>query len=189
MTCARAMAALGGVVLVALILMTCLSVLGRELGAFFQSDVLRSHAPALAGWLSGLGIGAVYGDFELVEAGVAFCIFAFLPLCHLTGAHATVNILAERFSGKAQRLLAALIAVLFAAVMVAVAVQLWGGMQSKLRSGTTSALIEFPIWWAYAACMAGAVLAAAVAVFLAAVRCAEAWFGVVLISATEGRAP
>jgi len=187
MASARAMATLGGVVLLALIVMTCLSVLGRELGALLQSDRLQGYA--LAGWLQGLGIGAVYGDIELVEAGVAFCIFAFLPLCHLTGAHATVDILAERFPVRVQRLLAACIAVLFAAVMAAIAVQLFAGMQSKVRSGQTSALIEFPIWWAYAACLAGAVLAAVVAVYLAAVRCAEAWLGVALIAGRDGAAP
>lgn len=179
MASARALAALGGAVLLALIGVTCVSVLGRELGAALQSDMLRNDA--LAGWLRGLGIGAVYGDFELVEAGVAFCIFAFLPLCHLTGSHATVDILAARFSGRAQRVLASAIAVVFAAVMVVIAVQLWGGMLSKMRSGRTSALIEFPIWWAYAACMAGAGLAAVVAVYLAAVRCAEAWTGLPIL--------
>ncbi|MBT8410735.1 MAG: TRAP transporter small permease [Octadecabacter sp.] len=186
MASARAMAALGGAVLVALVVMTCLSVLGRELGALLQSDALQGYA--LAGWVRGLGIGAVYGDFELVEAGVAFCIFAFLPLCHLTGGHATVDILAERFPRGAQRVLAALIAVVFAAVMVVIAVQLFAGMLSMRGSGRTSALIEFPIWWAYAGCMAGAALAAVVAVYLAAVRCAEAWLGVALIADSESGA-
>lgn len=188
MACARALAALGGVVLLALIGMTCLSVLGRELGAFFQSDGLQGFAPALAGWLQGLGFGAVYGDFELVEAGVAFCIFAFLPLCHLTGAHATVDILADRFPARVQRVLAAAIAVVYAAVMAVIAVQLFVGMLSMRGSGRTSALIEFPIWWAYAACLIGAAMSAVVAVYLAALRCAEAWSGVAVIVDREGGA-
>jgi hypothetical protein len=36
--------------------------------------------------------GPVKGDFEVVEAGIAFSIFAFLPICQLHGGHATVDI-------------------------------------------------------------------------------------------------
>lgn len=170
---ARLTAALGGAVLVALVVLVCASVLGRAANTLLQSDGVQGAAPAMAAWLLGLGVGGVYGDYELVEAGMAFCIFAFLPLCHLTGQHATVDIVADRFAAPVQRVLAACIAVMFAAVMVTIAVQLSGGMHSKYLAGQTSPLIGFPVWWAYAACLWGAALAAVVAVYLAAVRCGQ----------------
>lgn len=168
---ARFMAILGGVVLTALVLMTCLSVLGR-----FLSDVLHAWPfddTAFADWALGLGIGPINGDFELIEAGMAFCIFAFLPLTQLSGGHASVDILTSRFGLTVNRVLALLWSLLFAGVMVLIAWQLWQGTQDKMRYGETTYLIQFPIWWPYSAALAGAAVTALVAVYVAVVRCAE----------------
>ena len=173
----RLMAALGGAVLVVLILMTCVSILGRGLNTALHGDWVQDLAPTLAETALRWGIGPVNGDFEMVEAGVAFAIFAFLPLCHLTGSHATVDIFTSRLPRRLALWLDAVIAGVFAAIMVLIAVQLGSGMMGKVRSGQTTFLIEFPIWWAYAASLAGAGLAAVVAVYLAAVRAAEAVTG------------
>lgn len=147
----RVMAYLGGVMLTLLIVMTCLSIAGRSMNGLF-------------------GAGPITGDFELVEAGVAFAIFAFLPLCQITGNHATVDVFTQRLSPRADRILQMCIDLLFAAVLVVIAVQLFAGMQSKLRSGQTSFLIEFPVWWGYAACMIGAGISALVSVYIAGMR-------------------
>ena len=168
---ARTMAILGGLVLCALIVMTCLSVLGR-----FLNGVL--HGPGFAGtgfadWALGLGIGPVNGDFELIEAGMAFCIFAFLPITQLSGGHAAVDILTDRFGVAANRVLAVLWSWLFAAVMILIAWQLWQGTEAKMRYGETTYLIQFPIWWAYAAALVGAVATSLVAVFVALARAVE----------------
>ena len=173
----RLMAALGGVVLVALILMTCVSVLGRGLNTALHGDWMQSVLPGLAERALAFGVGPVNGDFEMVEAGVAFAIFAFLPLCHLTGSHATVDIFTSKLPRRLALALEAVIALVFAAVMVLIAVQLGSGMAGKIRSGQTTFLIEFPVWWAYAASLAGAGLAALVAVYMAVVRAAEAATG------------
>jgi len=169
----RLMAYLGGVMLVALIVLTCVSVLGRTLNGFLHGDFMESTAPGFAQLALALGVGPVNGDFELVEAGVAFAIFAFLPLCHLTMGHATVDVFTSRMSVRTNRVLQMISAVLFAGVMVLIAVQLFAGMQSKMASGQTTFLIEFPIWWAYAASMLGAALAAVVAVYLGVMRVLE----------------
>ena len=168
---ARVMAILGGLVLTGLIVMTCVSILGR-----FMNGVL--HGPlfdgsAFAEWALGLGIGPINGDFELIEAGMAFCIFAFLPIAQLTGGHASVDIVTARFGTVANRILALLWSLLFAGVMVLIAWQLWQGTVAKMRYGETTYLIQFPIWWAYAAALAGAVATAFVALYVAAVRIAE----------------
>lgn len=183
---ARMSAILGGIVLTALILMVCVSVAGRALNGFLHGGFMTSVAPGLAAWLLDLGVGPVNGDFELVEAGVAFAIFAFLPLCQLTNGHAAVDIFANMFPRWLDRTLRTLTEVLFAAVLILISERLYDGMLSKMRFGETTFLIQFPIWWAYAASFAGSVVTAAVAVYVAAVRLVEYVTGRDLLPAGEG---
>lgn len=182
----RGMAVLGGIMLCLLIVLTCVSVVGRTLNGVLHSDMVESLAPALATWLLDLGIGPVNGDFELVEAGVAFSIFAFLPLCQISGTHASVDIFTSRFSPRAMRVLRWATDILFAGVLVLIAVQLLGGMQSKLRSGQTTLLLEFPLWWAYALSLTGAIVAAMVGLYLALMRSLEMIQGETILPADLG---
>ena len=70
---AAALAVAGGLVLVALIVMTCLSIAGR---AMFSAPLP--------------------GDFELVEIGCAVAVFAFLPYCQITGGNVVVDFFTAR---------------------------------------------------------------------------------------------
>jgi TRAP-type C4-dicarboxylate transport system permease small subunit len=135
---ARLCALAGGLVLSALILMTCLSVAGRA--------------------LSGLGLGPVPGDFELVEAGIAFCVFAFLPLCQISSGHATVDILTSALPRQANRLLVAFWEVLMALAVALIAWRLFVGAGGKVANGEVTLLLQFPVWWAYAACLVPAAI-------------------------------
>lgn len=161
----RAMALIGGLVLLALVVLVCVSITGRALNGMLHG-LDAGWAQALLDW----GIGPVTGDFELVEAGMAFAIFAFLPLCQITGAHASVDVFTAKLPPRFLRVLKALIEVLFAAVLIIIAVQLYEGTHSKLRSGQTTFLLQFPIWWAYAASLVAAILAAGVACYAALLR-------------------
>ena len=174
---ARACAVLGGLALSALIVLTCLSIAGRSLNSLLHGEAAQSLAPGLANALLALGVGPIDGDFELVEAGMAFAIFAFLPLCQLEGAHASVDVFTSRLPLRANRFLRAAIETVFAVVLVLIAVQLFAGMQSKLRSGQTTFLLQFPVWWGYAAGLAGAAVAALVSVYVAFARLVEAATG------------
>jgi len=167
------MAYLGGAMLVALIFLTCASVIGRSMNGFFYSDFAAQFIPGFAEWALELGVGPVNGDFEMIEAGVAFAIFAFIPLCQISNGHASVDIFTNRLSEKSDRILQCLIDIVFALVLVLVAVQLYKGLNSKMDSGQTTLLIEFPVWWSYALCMTGAVVAAVVAIYIAMCRIAE----------------
>ena len=174
---ARVFALLGGLALCALIVLTCLSILGRSVNGILHSDLLQTWLPALANGLLGLGVGPINGDFELVEAGMAFVIFAFLPLCQLNGAHASVDIFTAKLPPRTSMALRAVIEVIFAAIIVLIAWKLFEGMDSKRTSGQTSLLLQFPIWWSYAVSLAAAVVAALVAVYVAVLRCLEAVTG------------
>ncbi|MEM7376836.1 MAG: TRAP transporter small permease [Pseudomonadota bacterium] len=169
-TLARTLALLGGVTLTALIVLTCASVLGRSINSVLHSDAVQQAAPAVADALLATGVGPINGDYELVEAGMAFAIFAFLPLCHLRGAHASVDIFTASFSPAAKRRLLACIEVVFAAVLIVFAWQLLLGGMSKYRSGQTTFLLQFPVWWSYAASIGAALVAALVSVYTAVCR-------------------
>lgn len=70
----------GGAILVAMALVTVLSVIGRALASY--------------------GFSPIRGDFELVEMGSAVAVFAFLPWCQLRRGHVTVDLVVERFGGR-----------------------------------------------------------------------------------------
>jgi TRAP-type C4-dicarboxylate transport system permease small subunit len=182
----KLMAWLGGAMLTALVLLVCASVLGREVNGILHADWMVDLAPGLASWLLDLGVGPVNGDFELVEAGIAFSIFAFLPLCQLTGGHAAVDVFTSYFSDRVNRGLRLVTDIVFAAVMVLIAWQLWLGLLSKKSSGQTTFLLEMPVWWAYALSLTGAVVAALVACYIAAMRLRETVSGTVILPVDLG---
>ena len=62
---------------------------------------------------------------------------------------------------------------LFGAVLVLIAVQLFKGTLSKYSNSETSFLLEFPIWWAYGASFLASVTAAILGVYMAGVRIVE----------------
>lgn len=151
---ARAAALAGGAVLLALIAMTCLSVLGRA-GLW-----LSTLWPAP--WLARLG--PVRGDYELIEMGTGVAVACFLPWCQVARGHAQVDLL------PVPRALPVLWDVLMAVAMALLAWRVGAGMMQKMASGETSFLRGLPVWWGYAACLPGLVLAAVAAVASAAGR-------------------
>ncbi|MAC72045.1 MAG: TRAP transporter small permease [Paracoccaceae bacterium] len=182
---AHAMAVLGGLVLISLILLVCTSVLGRSVGTVLHGAFMQTNFTDFSNWALGVGIGAINGDFELVEAGVAFAIFAFLPLCQLSGSHATVDVLTSKLSLRSNQVLKMISECLFALVLGLIAWRLFAGMEAKQRYGETTFLLQFPIWWAYAASFSGAALAALVSIFMAIVRILEALSGKELLTENE----
>ncbi len=182
MTLARAMAILGGLVLLALVLMTCASIVGREINALMAGDWMQGTAPGLADWILASGVGQVKGDAELVEAGMAFTIFCFLPLCQITASHAAVDIFTQQLSNAANRVLRMLAEIAFAVVLVLIAWKLGDGTKAKYANGETSWLLQFPLWWAYAASLVASIAAAIVAIYMAFMRVAEVVTGRVLVA-------
>lgn len=140
-------AILGGIALTFLIIMTCISIIGREL------------VP--------LGLAPIPGDFEIVNVGTAFTVFCFLPLCQIHGAHATVDIFTSALNPKANRFLIAFWEIVFAAILILITWRLYEGMQGKIRNGETSMFLQFSIWWAYAACLAPACVGSIVGIWSA----------------------
>lgn len=191
----KLMAIAGGFVLSILVALVVVSIVGRELNAFLHGDFAQGAFKGVADWVLALRLpgawgdiklGPVNGDYEIVEAGIAFAIFSFLPLAQITGAHATVDVFTSFLSERPNRFLGAVAEVLFAIVLVIIAVQLWQGMVSKFDRGQTTFLLQFPVWWAYAASQVGAVVAAVVSIYVAVLRVAEFATGRRLAPAGEG---
>ncbi|SFD09696.1 TRAP transporter small permease [Tropicimonas isoalkanivorans] len=182
----RLMAILGGLVLTALVLLTCISVLGRGLNTLAHSAFLTSMSEGASRALLATGVGPVAGDFELVEAGVAFAIFAFLPICQLHGGHATVDIFAAKYPRWLNRLLVTLWEVALSAVILLITWRLFVGMEDKLRYGETTFLLQFPVWWAYGASFVAALAASVVAIYCAVARVIEFFTGRSYMPYSEG---
>ncbi len=182
----RLMAMLGGLVLVGLVVITCVSVLGRIGNTLGHNAWLESAAAPLAALFRHLG--PVRGDFELVEAGVAFAIFAFFPWCQLKRGHATVDLFTQFLPQTGQRFLAMLWEVLLALVIAALTWRLIVGTLDKADNGETTFLLQFPVWWGFALCAFAATVASVVALYVAAMRVRELFTGVDSLIAPEAGA-
>ncbi|MFZ2102726.1 MAG: TRAP transporter small permease [Oricola sp.] len=167
---ARTMAIAGGLVLSAIVLLTCISVIGRGFNTLGHSEFMTGFLPGFAAFLT--GFGPVKGDFEIVEAGIAFAIFSFFPICQLHGGHATVDVFTGMLPAAVNRVIVAFWEVALAALLVLISWRLYEGLAGKYANGETTFLLQFPIWWAYAASFFASVTAVIVAVYCAFARVA-----------------
>lgn len=167
------MAVVGGAVLAGLILMICTSILGRTASTLLHSDWMQGTMPGVAQGLIDLGIGPIFGDYELLVGGLAFSIFCFLGWCQITAGHATVDVFTTGLSDRSRRILQVGIEILFATALVLIAVQLLDGMQTIMRRRSTTFLLQYPLWWNYAAALVPAVITAVISVWMVVVRIAE----------------
>ncbi len=171
---ARLTALVGGVILLGLIALTTLSILGRSINKFLHRDFFDESLVGFSQWLLELGVGEINGSYELLEAGVAFAIFSFLPICQFYGAHATVDVFTSFLPDRINRWIAAFWEVVLAATILLVIWRLYEGMLRYLGNGETTVFLQFPVWWAYAASFAAGLIACVVAVYCAFVRIREA---------------
>jgi TRAP-type C4-dicarboxylate transport system permease small subunit len=178
----RGSAVIGGIVLLVLIVLTTLSIIGREVSKL-------GHALADGEWLAGLGaalvasgIDEINGTYELTEAGVAFAIFAFLPVCQFYGAHATVDVFTSGLRARPLGWLRAFWEIVLTAIIIFISLRLYDGMLRYLGNGETTLFLQFPVWWSYAACVAASVIACITAVYCAFARLIEAATGRVILA-------
>jgi TRAP-type C4-dicarboxylate transport system permease small subunit len=152
---ARWLVFVGGTVLCAIALLTVVSVIGRA--------------------LTGFGLSAVPGDFELVEIGAAVAVFSFLPWCQLNRGHVTVDILVRVFPWRIRKLLEFIGNLGIGMIAVVIAWRLWMGMGERVTwfsqslrdllgfgykpfSIETTFILGMPTWYGYALGMVGATL-------------------------------
>ncbi len=151
---ARILAMLGGVVLFAVIVLTCVSIAGR---ALLPLDI---------------GLGPIRGIYDITEIGMAAAIFAFLPWAQMREAHARVDLFQQAIPKKMDQALDIIFNAAMAVVATVGAYRLYLGMQDKLAFGETTLIAQIPVWQGYAASLVGAVCFVVVSYFctLRAVR-------------------
>lgn len=140
----RWFAVLGGVVLVAMTLMSVGSIVGRSL---FGKPIP--------------------GDFELIQIGSAICVAAFLPWCQMQGGNIIVDFFTVRAGARTRAWLDVFGALLLAAVMLLVAWRTGVGALTVKVSGETSMIMGFPSWIGYAFMAPGFALAALAGLYTA----------------------
>jgi TRAP-type C4-dicarboxylate transport system permease small subunit len=127
---ARSIAIVGGLLSVATALLVTASVTGR--------------------WL---GYGAINGDFELVQVGVALSVFCFLPLTQARRGNIVVDSFTTRLPTRLNRAIDALWDFVYAGSMALLAWCLMNGARDALASGLTSTMVGMPLWPVFAACV------------------------------------
>ena len=136
---ARVLALVGGAVLLCIIVLTCVSIIGRALVPF------------------DIGVGPIRGIYDMTEIGMAAAIFAFLPWAQFNEAHARVDLFQPVMPKTMDRFLDLAFNL---AMLVVAAVGTWRlylGMQDKLSFGETTLIAQIPVWQGYAASLLGAV--------------------------------
>ncbi|MDT0683964.1 TRAP transporter small permease subunit [Roseicyclus sp. F158] len=168
---ARGMAVLAGIGLLGLSAMVCVSVIGRA--------------------LTGLGLGPVRGDYELMANGCGIAVFWVLPWATLSRAHVRVDIAASRLPARLREGLGTLGDLSLALAAFVILRQLWLGFGEKLPYGSealraalglaarpyyteTTFDLGLPVWALLAAALAGAIMTFVAAVRAAWVSLAEA---------------
>lgn len=152
---ARGLAYFGGLLLVAIGVITVASIIGRS--------------------LAGIGLGPITGDFELVEAGCAIAVFCFLPLTQMRRAHVTVDILSRALPPRVQAALGVLGDCAITLASGVIGWRLWLGFGEKFPYGSdalrgalqmgykpfyaeTTYELQLPLWIPYALSVVGAAL-------------------------------
>jgi len=137
---ARLCAVAAGVLLVALTLMTCVSVIGRN----------------TTGW-------TIVGDFELTGAAAGAAIALFMPWCQLRRGNINVDFFTARAPQAVQLRLERAGALLLALVMALVSWRATIGGVNAWRTQSGSMMLGFPEWIVYACMVPGFVLTTLIA--------------------------
>jgi hypothetical protein len=147
------LAIVGGLVLIGLVIMSVISITGRGLGTYARTfQFMRVFGP-------------VPGDFELVEAGTAVAVFAFLPWCQLRRGHVTVDVFLFWASPRMRAVLSLVGNLLMTGVAAFIAWRLQLGMLDKIAFRETTMILAMPVWYGFAMALAGAWVFALVSLY------------------------
>lgn len=89
------------------------------------------------------------GDFEIVKHGVAIAAFAFLPYCQLSYANVTVDIFTERMGDRAKAAMVLLASMIAAVLAVVLLRQMWLGMLDYIQYGEAMVSVPIKLWTAF----------------------------------------
>ncbi|MDO8300300.1 TRAP transporter small permease [Lacisediminimonas sp.] len=142
---ARALALAGGMLLIAIVLMSLVSILARKLIAM-----------------------PVPGDIEMLQMGMAIAAAAMLPYCEMTGGHLRVDFFTANLPPRLRGLLDAVSHLLLALVAALIAWRTGVAAGALRTSGETSMMLAWPVWVAWAALVPSFLLFSAAGLYNAA---------------------
>jgi TRAP-type mannitol/chloroaromatic compound transport system permease small subunit len=134
---------LGGLIFVALVNMSIVSIVGRKLAS----------AP-------------VPGDLEMMQMGSAVGAAAFFAYCHLTRNDVRVDFFTQHWPPRVVAVLDAVGSMLVGVFGAVVSWRTWVGAMNLKEYGETSAILGWPIWVAQALMVPGFVLLAAAGFYM-----------------------
>ena len=123
----KVFALVGGLVLVAMTVMSLVSVVGR---AAFSKPLP--------------------GDYELIQLGCAIAVSAFLPLCQMRGGHVIVDFFTAKSRPEVRAALDTLGALLVGLAAAVFAWRLTAGAIGLHQANDQSTILEIPTWYAVA---------------------------------------
>ena len=140
----KTMAISGGVLFIALIAMSLMSIIGRK-----------------------LGFGSVNGDIELMQAGTAVAATAFLPYCTLLGEHIKVDFFTENLRDSLKGPIDGLAELLLGSVAVLLTWRTFLAALASYDSQEVTSLVSLPLWIPTALLVPGLALMAVCAFYRA----------------------
>ena len=134
----------GGLIFVALVIMSVVSIVGRKLFAF-----------------------VVPGDVEILQMSAAVAASTFFAYCHLMHGDVKVDFFTHNLSPRKVALFDAMGSLLVAGFGALIAWRTWAGAMSLREVGETSAILAWPVWVAQALMVPSFVLLAVAGLYSA----------------------
>ncbi len=122
----RFFAAIGGLTLLAMMLMTVTSII-----------------------LRGTTGRPIPGDFEMVELGSAIAIFCFLPWCQVTGGNVLVDFFTQKTGARVNHLLEALGDLLYLLIAALLLWRLSHGAMEMRQYNEQTMVLRLPVWTSF----------------------------------------
>ena len=163
---ARFSAFIGGIVLTALALLMTLSIMGGAIAKIGYSDWLMRYSPFLADIIQQSGIRTIIGMYEIIKFGIAFVIFAFLPITTFERAHAVVDVFTNRLPKHLQHILIIMWEILFFIILMLITWRLFFGLERMMSAGIISQELKIPEWWGFAVAFLQMIFATAISAFV-----------------------
>jgi TRAP-type C4-dicarboxylate transport system permease small subunit len=139
----KALALVGGVVFLALVAMSVVSIVGRKLAS-----------------------SPVQGDVEMLQMSAAFACATFFAYCHLIGGDVKVDFFTARLAPRTVHLLDAFGSLLYAIVASALTWRTLAGALTVRASNETSVILGWPIWVAQLLMVPGFLLMALAGLYM-----------------------
>lgn len=130
LTLCRFFAGIGGVTLLAVMLMTVTSVVRRT--------VFGAPIP---------------GDYELTQMGCAITIFCFLPWCQAVGGNVLVDFFTQNTGQQLNNFLEAIGDLMFLLIAALLMWRMYHGGLEAHEYGDQSMVLRLPVWWGFAIAM------------------------------------